>query len=91
MLCYNNPITFHSPEITCNFHTWEYGRMLFTQFDSEYIVNFFFSISGPILSYFSISKLKTISLSACRLASQTTLFSSLGIDLNEEDTSRRKV
>lgn len=37
VLGYNNPITFHSAETTCNFHTWEYGRMLFTQFDSEYI------------------------------------------------------
>ena len=32
---------FYSLEIICNFHTWEYGGMLFTQFDFDYIVNFF--------------------------------------------------
>lgn len=68
ILCHNNPIAFLSPEITGNYHTWEYGRMLFTQFDSEYTENFFLFISGPILSSFSISELKVTYLSACCLA-----------------------
>lgn len=65
---------FHSLEIIYNFHTWEYGGMLFTQFDFDYIVNVFFPISGPILFSFFISKLKVTFLSACCLAWQTTLF-----------------
>lgn len=41
ILCYNNPIIFLESGNNMQFPHWEYGGMLFTQFDFDYIVNFF--------------------------------------------------
>lgn len=91
MQCCNNPITFHSPEITCNFHTWEYSRMLLIQFDSEYVVNFCFHFWAYYFFFLYFWVKRDIPFSLLFGLTNNVFPPSPGIDLIEGDASGREV